>query len=103
MILKISMEDNKWVYLDGINELMTLGVYEYNSDYDIINKNGGLFHADRRFLGEGWRTIAKNKDEEPKKACLAVRVVKKNGNEKLLAFAGSAYLLNDEGKTIESL
>ncbi|MBY9013717.1 MAG: hypothetical protein KGD70_15200 [Candidatus Lokiarchaeota archaeon] len=106
MILKINIKNDQWVYFDKIDKLFVVGKHKLGENQDILQNNGELLHVDAQYLDDGWRTITEEKGKAGHKSCLVVSIkVDKNNtyDEKLIAFRGSAYLLNDEGKTIESL
>lgn len=106
MILKVSTKEDNWVFIDKVDRLNTLGIYEIDDEQNILFDNGKIFEVDFQYTNFGWRTITKEKGKAGEKACLVVSVKTNEGNtydEKLIAFRGSAYLLNDDGKTIESL
>ena len=113
MILKIYNEGNgEWVYIDHIAEIrkndygaFKLQVYAGKGDACLEGFEGQLVPVkkegeDRRYFPD--RSFYSSECKEGD-AVTVVTVTYEDKKEDGIAFTGDAYLLNDEGKTIERL
>jgi hypothetical protein len=99
MILKIK-SNNKWIYYDEIDKVVDNGIHPIES-----NK---IYYPDTNIVMENAdATYVWDLDSDESGSCKIIEIVKYRGDDKsssnrIIALQ-NAYLLNNEGKTIERL
>lgn len=116
MILKLQNTiyvDHPWVLIDKVHEIRIHGDgqfklekctndgkvedsrrEDFHGEYVPMDKEGNLYFPDKRYY--------KN-DLEQGDICTYVQVIYTDKSEESIAFIGIAFLLNDDGKTIERI
>ena len=116
MILKLQNTvyvDHPWVLIDKVHEIRIHGdgqfklqkcvagkegedflKDQFDGEYVPVDKEGNFYFPDKRYH--------KN-DLEQGDVCTYVSVVYTDKSEESIAFTGIAFLLNDDGKTIERI
>lgn len=97
MILKISKGNGKeWMYIDKVKNLQTKGKYKLNENWVPIKKSGKKVDIAELYVDiENY--------PENKKPDVKIIQYRREGNKVKVAYNGMAYLLNDDGNTIEKL
>lgn len=102
MILKIKGSKSKWVFFDKVDKLVTYGIHyvtPQGSITDLKESNSDFVNTDAAYI------IDQSSDKNTE--CIVVEITRYRSDDnsyfsRIIALQ-EAFILNDEGKTIEKL
>jgi len=94
------LDGNGWVYIDGIKKIQT--ATQMLKPSQALNYATRIFHC-KGFGSPTWYIEQKQGEPECSESMTVVKVTYSNHDQEVLIVASRAYLLNEQGKTIDTI